>query len=171
MADVRKIITEEDPLLHEKSVPVQRFGGSLHKLLDDMRLTMYQAEGVGLAAPQVGILKQVVVIDDRENGYIELVNPQIIERKGSIESAEFCLSVPDRGGKVKRSRVIRVNAQDRAGKPFSVKCTERLAIIFQHEIDHLNGILFTDIMSEEVSREQALAEEAAEVKPGKGRKA
>jgi|WetSurMetagenome_2_1015567.scaffolds.fasta_scaffold375969_2 peptide deformylase len=168
MADVRKIITEEDPLLREKSVEVQRFGASLHKLLDDMRATMYDADGVGLAAPQVGILKQVVVIDDRQNGYIELINPRIVDCKGSIESTEFCLSVPDRGGKVTRYRAIKVNALDRNGKPFGVKCNERLAIIFQHEIDHLNGILFTDIMSEEVSREQAFDAEDAEDNPGGG---
>ena len=138
MAEIRKIITEEDPLLREQSVEVHRFGSSLHKLLDDMKVTMYHADGVGLAAPQVGILKQVVVIDDREHDYIELVNPVITEMKGSIQSTEFCLSVPDRGGRVKRAR--------------------QLAIIFQHEIDHLHGILFTDVMSEEVSREQALRE-------------
>ena len=159
MAEIRKIVTEEDPLLHEKSVEVRRFGSSLHKLLDDMKVTMYSADGVGLAAPQVGILKQVVVIDDRENGYIELVNPQIIESKGSVMSTEFCLSVPDRGGKVKRARNIKVVAQDRNGQTLQYKVSGQLAIIFQHEIDHLHGILFTDIMTREISREEALEED------------
>ena len=159
MAEIRKIVTEEDPLLHEKSVEVRRFGASLHKLLDDMKVTMYSADGVGLAAPQVGILKQVVVIDDRENGYIELVNPQIIESKGSVMSTEFCLSVPNRGGKVKRARNIKVVAQDRNGQTLQYKVSGQLAIIFQHEIDHLHGILFTDIMTREISREEALEED------------
>ena len=158
MAEIRKIVTEEDPLLREQSVEVHRFGSSLHKLLDDMKVTMYHADGVGLAAPQVGILKQVVVIDDREHDYIELVNPIITERKGSIESTEFCLSVPNRGGRVKRAKHIKVTAQDRHGGTFNYTVSGQLAIIFQHEIDHLHGVLFTDIMSEEVSREQALRE-------------
>ena len=152
MAEIRTIVTEEDPLLHEKSVEVQRFGTVLHKLLDDMKVTMYEADGVGLAAPQVGILKQAVVIDDREHGYIELINPRIVERKGSIVSTEFCLSVPDRGGKVNRARHIRVEAQDRFGNPFSVSVSGQEAIIYQHEIDHLQGVLFTDIMTAEVRR-------------------
>ena len=99
-----------------------------------------------------------MVIDDREHDYIELVNPVITEMKGSIQSTEFCLSVPDRGGRVKRARHIKVTAQDRNGNTFNYNVSGQLAIIFQHEIDHLHGILFTDVMSEEVSREQALRE-------------
>lgn len=152
MAEIRTIITEEDPLLHEKSVEVRRFGSALHKLLDDMKITMYHADGVGLAAPQVGILKNVVVIDDREHGFIELVNPRIVDKSGSIVSTEFCLSVPDRGGKVKRAKSIKVEAQDRFGNPFTVKVSGQEAIIYQHEIDHLSGILFTDVMFAEVRR-------------------
>lgn len=154
MAEVRKIITDKDPLLHQKSEVVQRFGATLHKLLDDMKATMYAADGVGLAAPQVGILKQVVVIDDRENEFIELVNPKIVKSSGIIESTEFCLSVPDCGGRVRRANKITVEAQDRDGKPFSVEATGQTAIIFQHEIDHLHGILFTDIMSERIERDE-----------------
>ena len=141
MAEIRTIITEEDPLLHEKSVEVRRFGSALHKLLDDMKITMYHADGVGLAAPQVGILKNV-----------ELVNPRIVDKSGSIVSTEFCLSVPDRGGKVKRAKNIKVEAQDRFGNPFTVKVSGQEAIIYQHEIDHLSGILFTDVMFAEVRR-------------------
>lgn len=154
MAEIRKIITDEDPLLHQRSEEVRRFGASLHKLLDDMKATMYHAEGVGLAAPQVGILKQVVVIDDRENDFIELVNPKIVENNGVIESTEFCLSVPDCGGKVRRANKIKVIAQDREGKPFSIQAIGQTAIIFQHEIDHLHGILFTDIMTERIERDE-----------------
>jgi peptide deformylase len=154
MAEIRKIITEEDPLLHEKSVEVKRFDGSLHKLLDDMKLTMYQADGVGLAAPQVGILKQIAVVDDREHGFIELINPRIMARFGHVESIEFCLSVPDRGGKVMRASDINVCAQDRFGKPFTINAKGKQAIVFQHEIDHLHGILFTDIMIAEISKDE-----------------
>jgi len=154
MAEIRTIITEEDPLLHEKSVEVKRFGSVLHKLLDDMKVTMYDADGVGLAAPQVGILKQVVVIDDRENGYIELVNPRIIEKSGKIISTEFCLSVPDRGGRVRRYEKLTVQAQDRYGNTFTKKVCDQEAIIYQHEIDHLYGTLFTDVMFEEIKREE-----------------
>lgn len=154
MAEVRRIITDEDPLLREQSVTVRRFGASLHKLLDDMKVTMYKADGVGLAAPQVGILKQVVVIDDHEHGCIELVNPVITEKKSVIQSTEACLSVPDRAGKVRRARHIKVTAQDRNGQPIHYNVSGQLAIIFQHEIDHLHGILFTDIMYQEVSRDE-----------------
>ena len=159
MAELRKIITEEDPLLHEKSVEVRRFEGALHKLIDDMKMTMYHEDGVGLAAPQVGILKKVAVVDDREHGYIELINPQIVERTGNVESIEFCLSVPDRGGKVMRASEIKVSAQDRYGKPFTMCVNGKQAIVFQHEIDHLHGILFTDIMLEEISKEDYFQED------------
>lgn len=156
MAVLRRIITEEDPLLHEKSVEVRRFDEALHKLLDDMQLTLYHADGVGLAAPQVGVLKQIVVVDDREHGLIELINPRIVKKTGQVESIEFCLSVPNRGGKVMRSTDIKVSAQDRFGKPFDISTGGRQAIIFQHEIDHLHGILFTDIMIAEISKEEAM---------------
>lgn len=153
MAEIRTIITDEDSLLHEKSVEVKRFGTVLHKLLDDMKVTMYHANGIGLAAPQVGILKQVVVIDDREHGFIELINPRITERSGSLTSTEFCLSVPDIGGRVKRSKNITVVAQDRYGATFTKKVSGDEAIVYQHEIDHLSGVLFTDIMFASVKRE------------------
>lgn len=158
MAQFRTIITDEDPLLHEKSVEVKRFEGSLHKLIDDMKVTMYQANGVGLAAPQVGILKKVIVVDDQEHEYLELVNPRIIDCSGELESTEFCLSVPDRGGKVIRADKLTVEAQDRFGNPFTYNVSGQLAIIFQHEIDHLHGILFTDIMIREISKDEARTE-------------
>lgn len=153
MAEIRTIITDEDPLLHEESVEVKRFGSVLHKLLDDMKETMYHADGVGLAAPQVGILKQAVVIDDREHGYIELINPKITERSGQQLSTEFCLSVPDTGGKVNRAKNITVIAQDRYGNSFTKKVSGPEAVVYQHEIDHLHGVLFTDIMVAAVKKE------------------
>lgn len=150
MAEIREIITEEDPLLHQDAAEVHRFNSSLHTLLDDMKATMYQANGVGLAAPQVGISKRVIVVDDGENGFIEMVNPVITHREGAAEATEYCLSVPDRGGRVIRATKIKVEAQDRFGNPFSVRASGLLARIFQHEIDHLDGKLFTDVMIAEV---------------------
>ncbi len=150
MAEYRNIITEEDPLLHQPAATVVRFNGSLHKLLDDMRVTLYKADGVGLAAPQVGISKRVIVVDDGETGFIEMVNPVITERSGAKDGVEFCLSVPGRGGHVTRATKVTVRYQDRNGNPFSVTATDLKARIFQHEIDHLDGRLFTDIMTAEV---------------------
>lgn len=159
MADLRKIVLEDDPQLHQPSVAVRRFGDSLHRLLDDMRLTMYRANGVGLAAPQVGVNKCVIVVDDRENGFFELVNPRIVEAKGTTEAVEYCLSVPDRGGLVRRAKEIRIEAQDRYGAPVRLRAHDMLARIFQHEIDHLDGRLFTDIMLREVRNDAEQEEE------------
>ena len=150
MATVRRIVTEEDRQLHQPSVQVQRFGDTLHKLLDDMAATMYAADGVGIAAPQIGVNKCVVVLDDREGNFYELVNPRIVERSGAASAVEYCLSVPTRGGVVVRSTWVKVEAQDRNGEPFTVEATDMLARIFQHEIDHLHGVLFTDVMIEEI---------------------
>lgn len=168
MANIRKIVTEEDPQLHQPSVEVRRFNDSLHRLLDDMRATMYQANGCGLAAPQVGVNKRIIVVDDGENGFFELVNPRIIAAGGATEGVEFCLSVPDRGGRVRRAKDIRIEAQDRFGGPVTVRASDFHARVFQHEIDHLDGVLFTDVMSEEVRPQE---EDAAPRAPraGEGR--
>lgn len=158
MADIRKIVTEEDPQLHRPSIEVRRFNDSLHRLLDDMRVTMYQANGCGLAAPQVGVNKRVIVVDDQENGYYELINPKIVAASGATEGVEYCLSVPNRGGRVRRAKEVRIEAQDRFGKPVTVRASDFHARVFQHEIDHLDGLLFTDVMSEEVrEREEGSA--------------
>ena len=149
MAQIREIVSVGDQLLRQEAVHVVRFGKVLHKLLDDMMETMHVAKGVGIAAPQVGISKRVVVIDDGESQY-ELVNPQIVKFSGRELDTEYCLSVPGRGGKVYRATEITVEAQDRYGKPFTVEVEGLLARVFQHEIDHLDGKLFIDIMVEEV---------------------
>ena len=151
MADVRKIITEEDPLLRQEAVEVKRFNPVLHKLLDDMKETMYEVGGVGLAAPQIGISKRILVMDDREEeGYCEMVNPLIISAQGTEEGVEYCLSVLGRGGKVIRATDITIQAQDRFGQLFTLNTQGYRARVFQHEIDHLHGRLFLDIMTEEV---------------------
>ena len=150
MAHIRQIITEGDPILRKQAVQVRRFNMVLHKLLDDMKYTMYQADGVGLAAPQIAISKQIVVMDDREHGYLELVNPRIVESSGSEIGTEYCLSVPRCGGRVNRATKIKVEYQNRNGEPQTVEAEGFFARVFQHEIDHLVGKLFIDIMTEEV---------------------
>ena len=146
-----QIVCIGDPILREKSVEVRRFNENLHQLLDDMAETLYAADGVGLAAPQIGISKQVVVVDiGDEHGLIELVNPKIIASEGVEEDVEGCLSVPGKSGLVKRAKKVTVEAQDRNGKPFTIKGEDLLARAFQHEIDHLKGILYVDIMKREV---------------------
>ena len=138
---LRNIICIEDELLRKKSRPVEKFDARLHKLLDDMAETMYHANGVGLAAPQVAVLRRVVVMDCGD-GLIEMVNPEIIYTEGEQDGPEGCLSVPGRRGMVKRPMNVTVRAQDRNGKTFEISGTELLARAFCHEIDHLNGVCF-----------------------------
>ncbi len=151
MANTRTITKVGDPILREKAVQVRRFNETLANLLDDMAQTMYENEGIGLAAPQIGICKQLIVVDEGEGkGLFEMVNPKIISAEGNASAIEYCLSVPGRGGRVTRATSITVEAQDRYGKVFNVEAEGNLARVFQHEIDHLQGILFIDVMTEEV---------------------
>ena len=149
MAQIREIIKLGDPLLRQKAMPVRRFGSHLNKLLDDMAATMYAERGCGLAAPQIGVSKCLVVIDDGQ-GLIELVNPVIVKAKGSVSNVEYCLSVPEIGGEVRRAERIIVEAQDREGQTCVCEVEGFLARIVQHEIDHLQGRLFVDVMLREV---------------------
>ncbi|MBB3110469.1 peptide deformylase [Paenibacillus phyllosphaerae] len=143
---IRIIVKDPDPVLRERAVEVTKFNSNLHKLLTDMAATMYDAEGVGLAAPQIGISKRVIVVDvGDEHGLIEMVNPEIVERKGDQLGPEGCLSIPNLNGDVLRSQWIKLKGQDRDGNPFEMEATDYLARAFQHEVDHLNGVLFTDI--------------------------
>ncbi|GBF12186.1 peptide deformylase [Tepidibacillus infernus] len=144
---IRVILKDTDPLLRQISKPVEEITPRIHKLLDDMAETMYDAEGVGLAAPQIAILKRVIVIDIGE-GLIELINPEIIEKDGVQIGPEGCLSVPGVVGKVSRAEHVKVKALDRNGKERIYEGHGLLARAFQHEIDHLNGILFTDLAEE-----------------------
>ncbi|WP_126426119.1 peptide deformylase [Brevibacillus marinus] len=141
---IRTIVKHPDPILREKAKPVTKFTPNLHKLLDDMAETMYDADGVGLAAPQVGILKRVIVMDCGD-GLIEMVNPEIIAGEGEqIDYPEGCLSIPGVRGDVRRYRWVKLRAQDRNGQPFELEAEDLLARCAQHEIDHLDGILFID---------------------------
>lgn len=146
---LRNILTKEEPGLYKHSRPVSDFNKRLHQLLDDMADTLYAANGVGLAAPQVGILRRVVLVletnvPEGEDEYIiELINPEIIESSGEQTGAEGCLSVPGEYGLVTRPMKVKVRAQNRFGDWFEVEGTGLTARGFCHEIDHLNGIVFT----------------------------
>ena len=146
---LRKVVYIEDHLLRKKSRPVTKFDDRLHTLLDDMRETLDQADGVGLAAPQVGVLRRVclvldTVVPEGEAPILyELINPEIILAEGEQHEPEGCLSVPGEYGVVKRPAFVRVRAFDRNGKEFEVEGTGLTARCFCHEIDHLNGIVFT----------------------------
>lgn len=147
---LRHILTQGDPTLNKKCRPVTDFNARLHQLLDDMADTLAESNGVGLAAPQVGILRRAVLVletnvPEGEDEYvIELINPEIIETSGEQDAPEGCLSVPGEYGLVKRPMNVRVRAQDRFGEWFEVEGTGLTARCFCHEIDHLEGILFTE---------------------------
>lgn len=143
----RKIVLEGDEILRGKSRVVTEFNEKLWELLEDMAETLYAAEGVGLAAVQVGILKRVVVIDVGDKRY-ELINPEIVETEGTQNGYEGCLSSPDEYGLVERPMYVKVKALDRYGKEYFAEGNELLARAFCHEIDHLNGVLFKDRATE-----------------------
>ncbi len=140
---LRKILTDKEDALHKKCRPVTEFNGRLHKLLDDMAETLEEANGAGLAAPQVGILRRVVVVDCGD-GLIELVNPELVETSGEQDGPEGCLSVPGKWGMVKRPNYAKVRAQDRDGNWFEVEGEELAARCFCHELEHLDGHLYTE---------------------------
>ena len=148
---VRNIVKLGDETLRKISKPMQKFDLRLWLLLRDMADTMYKADVVGLAAPQIGILRRVVVIDVQdEHGLIELVNPEIIAMEGEQAGSEGCLSVPGRRGYVVRPNKVTVRAQDRKGKFFEITGEELLARALCHEIDHLDGIMYVDKMDHEI---------------------
>lgn len=149
----RRILTEKDPALHKVCRPVTDFNGKLWKLLDDMAETLEEANGVGLAAPQVGILRRVVVIDTGSE-ILELVNPEILETSGEQEGAEGCLSVPGKYGLVKRPNYVKLRAQDRNGDWFEAEGEELMARAFCHETDHLDGKLYTRLATKYLTEEE-----------------
>ena len=142
---LRQIVKIGDDVLRKKSRPITDFNQKLHTLLDDMKETLAKAEGAGLAAPQVGMLRRVVVIDVRDNhGVIELVNPEIVAAEGVQCGTEGCLSLPGEFRDIERPARVTVKAQDRYGKEFTITGEGMLARAFCHEIDHLDGVLFID---------------------------
>lgn len=154
---IRKIVTIGDEVLRKKSRPVVNFNEKLWQLLDDMKDTMNKAEGVGLAAVQVGVLRRVIVIDVGD-GLIELINPEIIKVSGEQEGQEGCLSVPGRWGIVKRPNYVKLRAQNRKGQWKLYEGTELKARAFCHEIDHLDGTLYVDVETKELTADEILAE-------------
>ena len=157
---LRNILTEENSALYKKSRAVVKFDERLHVLLDDMAETLMHANGVGLAAPQVGVLRRAVLVmetnvPEGEDPYIiELINPEIISAEGERYGPEGCLSVPDQYGLVRRPRKVTVRAQDRFGKPFEVTGEGLTARCFCHELDHLEGILFTALAERMLTEEE-----------------
>lgn len=156
----RNILTKEEPGLYKKCRPVTDFNARLHQLLDDMAETLSQENGVGLAAPQVGILRRAVIVletnvpEGEPEKLIELVNPEIIETSGEQYGAEGCLSVPGEYGLVRRPMNVKVRAQDRFGNFFEVEGTGLTARCFCHELDHLEGIVFTSKCERMLSEEE-----------------
>ena len=153
---LRKILTDKDPALHKVCKPVTAFDAKLHKLLDDMRETLIDSNGVGLAAPQVGILRRVFLVDVGLNGedILECINPEILETDGEQEGAEGCLSVPGRYGLVKRPYWVKIRAQDRNGDWFEAEGEELIGRCFCHEYDHLDGIVYTEVMDRFLTEEE-----------------
>jgi peptide deformylase len=145
---ILKILTEGDPILRQKAKPVQKITKRLRELVKDMLETMHHANGVGLAAPQVGVSERIVVIDVGE-GPIVLINPEITHTEGEIKDVEGCLSIPGRNEYITRAAKATVSAINLDGKPIQLEGSELLARAFQHEIDHLDGILFIDYLQEE----------------------
>ena len=154
---LRRIHTDKEPALHKVCKKVTSFDWRLRKLLDDMRETLIDSNGVGLAAPQVGILRRVVLVDVGDE-IIELINPELIETSGEQIGAEGCLSVPGKYGVVKRPFVAKVRAQDRDGNWFEAEGEELIARCFCHELDHLDGILYTQEMERFLTDEELNAD-------------
>ena len=150
---LRKILTDKEPALHKVCKPVTAFDRKLHKLLDDMKETLIESGGVGLAAPQVGILKRVVLVDTGEE-ILELINPEMLETSGEQTGVEGCLSVPGKYGIVTRPMVAKVRAQDRDGNWYEVEGEELIARCFCHELDHLDGIVYTEKMERFLTDEE-----------------
>jgi len=150
---IRNIVKFGDDILTKECRLVEKFDRKLHQLLDDMQDTLYEANGAGLAAPQVGILRQICIIDVGE-GLIELINPEIVSFEGEQTGAEGCLSLPNEWGMVTRPQKVTVKAQNRKGKWFEITGEDLCARAFCHEIDHLHGTVFTDKASRMLTPEE-----------------
>ena len=158
---LRKILTDKDPALHKVCKPVTSFDNKLFKLLDDMAETLVESGGVGLAAPQIGILRRVVLVDvgEEECEILELINPEMVETDGEQYGPEGCLSVPGKYGLVKRPYFAKVRAQDRNGEWFEAEGEELIARCFCHELDHLDGIMYTEKVDRFLTEEELASDE------------
>jgi peptide deformylase len=148
---IRNIRTDNDEILRKKSKKVEEINDRIKILIEDMKETMYEADGVGLAAPQVGILKRIAIVDVGE-GSIVIINPEIIETSGCEIDVEGCLSLPGKQGEVERPAMVKVKALNENGEEFIIEGEGLLARALCHEIDHLDGILFTDKLVDKVGR-------------------
>jgi len=155
---LRKILTVKDPALHKVCKPMVNFDDRLFRLLEDMKETLIDSGGVGLAAPQVGILRRVVLVDVGDE-ILELINPTLVETDGEQEGPEGCLSVPGKYGLVKRPYWAKVRAQDRNGNWFEAEGEELIARCFCHELDHLDGIVYTEVMERYLTEEELMMDE------------
>jgi peptide deformylase len=149
---IRPILTLPDPILRKKAKPIERVDADLRRLMDDMLLTMYDAPGIGLAAPQIGILRRLIVMDPAKDEApktpVIMVNPEILERSEEMRvHDEGCLSIPDFTAEIERPAKTRVSFLDRAGKKQEIELNGIWSTLVQHEIDHLNGVLFIDYLS------------------------
>ena len=155
---LRRILTDKESALHKPCKPVTEFDRRLHTLLDDMHDTLIDSGGVGLAAPQVGILRRVVLVDTGEE-ILELINPTLVETSGQQEGPEGCLSVPGKYGLVKRPNYAKVRAQDRNGQWYEAEGEELIARCFCHELDHLDGIIYTEVMERYLTDEELMGDD------------
>ena len=151
---IRKIVVQGDPLLTKKCRQVTEFNQRLHVLLDDMRETLEEAQGAGLAAPQVGILRRAVIVADDDNGVMELINPEIISQEGEQAGPEGCLSVPGKWGMVTRPERVKIRAQDRFGSWCEAEGEGLTARCFCHEIEHLDGRLYVEHIDHFLTEEE-----------------
>ncbi len=154
---LRMIMTEEQPTLHKRARPVIRFDQRLHELLDDMAETLDAANGAGLAAPQVGILRRAFIVDVDDNGLLEMINPEILETSGEQDDIEGCLSLPGKWGMVIRPSYVRVKAQDRYGEWFEIEAEDLKARCILHEYDHLEGRLYSELVHRWLTDEEVAA--------------
>lgn len=168
---LREIIKKGDPVLEKKAHPVTQFDEKLHSLLDDMQDTLEESGGAGLAAPQVGILRRVVLVADDDDNILELVNPTIVAAEGEQDGLEGCLSVPGYWGFVKRPAKVRVRAQDRFGNWFEEEGEGITARCFCHELDHLEGQLYTELAGKLYTPEEIdeMAERQKKEREGRGK--
>lgn len=158
---IRKIVTYPAEILERECKEVKKFDQKLGKILDDMYDTMIEFDGVGLAAPQIGLDARIAVVDiDDESGTIEMINPRIIKQDGEQTGPEGCLSFPDLFGEVTRPNFVKIEAFNRQGKKYMLEAEGFLARAIQHEIDHLNGILFTTKVTRYLDEEELKGEEA-----------
>ena len=161
---IKKILQKDDPVLHKVCHPVTNFDQKLANLLDDMTATLKDAQGLGLAAPQIGILRRVCIVLNDQEEYLELVNPEIVSQEGEQEGFEGCLSLTGMYGIVERPMKVKVKAQDRSGNQFEVEDEGMVARCFCHEIDHLDGHMFDELCDKLYTMEEVekMFQDAAE---------